>query len=46
MLTREQAESLKLSVPLTDGNLLKAESAFERIRSLTRKRKAFYSAFY
>ena len=35
MLTREQAESLKLGVPLTDGNLLKAGGAFEWIAENT-----------
>lgn len=35
MLTSEQAESLKLGIPLTDGNLLKVESAFEWIADNT-----------
>ncbi len=35
MLTSEQAESLKLGILLTDGNLLKVESAFEWISDNT-----------
>lgn len=35
MLTREQAESLQLGIPLTDRNLLTVESAFDWITENT-----------